>query len=202
MTTLPDDLRHALDDDLAAVAAEDQHWLVLGRRVRLWRLLGDGPEGRERRLRLMELCVERVLPVWDRHFPEDDQPRQHLRIARQVAAGEVDAGDAVQETHQAAFDGASDEVVSQEDAQCVLLASAALVTFAADLDLEERPGEDEGLDLDDRGDDPDFTEADQWGCQAEAFRSEPGIDAEGQRAFWEWYLREAVPRAWVAGTRQ
>jgi hypothetical protein len=57
-------------------------------------------------------------------------------------------------------------------------------------------------DTDDPDVDPELQPADYIASMAAGggvHPGAPGNDAEGRRAFWRWYLDEAVPAAWRAG---
>jgi len=59
--------------------------------VREARLVRKIESWNERTARLFACdCAERVLPVFETKYPNDDQPRQAIRVARQYAEGGID----------------------------------------------------------------------------------------------------------------
>ena len=49
-------------------------------------------------------CAERVLPIWEKHYPDDDRPRKAIEATRRFARGEIGAaaGDAAAAAARAA----------------------------------------------------------------------------------------------------
>lgn len=81
------------------VGRDSRHDLQLGFRCRLLSILdeGDGPEfhgtGRQRRVRLAELSIQKVLPIWKVSFGSDRTADQALELANDLLHGKRSASE-------------------------------------------------------------------------------------------------------------
>src|SRR5262249_12967426 len=153
---------------------------------------GFGDDGRRRRVALDRRVVEHVLGRFEEERPGDDRPRAMLDLADAVLDGEVDRADAVVRAVRAFNDleDLREEDVSEPAISAALSATRVVLTAGWGADEGDAdPGDDEDLDADQW--DTAF-----WASLAEApslpWMSDPG-DVEPRRAFWRWYLSEAVP---------
>lgn len=81
-------------------------------------------------------CAERVLPIFEKSYPEDDRPREAIRIKRLWARGEVDdaAGSAARAAARAAAwsaAGSAARAAAGSAARAVAWASARAAARAA-----------------------------------------------------------------------
>ena len=199
---LPAELEERIASARNALEAHDDGHLPLGER-RLVRAPfgnpGDGPEdrtpGRRRRFALHHDCVDRVMPVWRAARPEDDRPARMVELAEQVINGGIPADDVKAEEDQFALDlmdlawDIGGRVNAAGEASVDLLSTATVGDY----------GDETPMEIDDHELDPDQLEASFLGSIAVA--SYPGAsddDVEARRAYWRWYLDEAVPAAYRA----
>ncbi|MDQ3647180.1 MAG: Imm5 family immunity protein [Actinomycetota bacterium] len=199
---LPSELWERLAGAEEKLQANDDGHLPLGERRRVRATFGDeggGPEdrtpGHRRRFALNRDCVHRVMPVWRAARPDDDRPARMVELAEQLMNGQLSA----------------DEVRAEEDRFAVDLMELAAdiggwvnAAGEASVDLISTAtvgdyGDDTPMEVDDHELDPDQLEAGFLGSIAVA--SYPGAsddDVEARRAYWRWYLEEAVPAAYRA----
>ena len=103
---------------------------VCGLNDTLW-TLGIVLEPADREIRLFVCdCVERVLPLFEKKYPDDNRPRQAIETARKFANGqankvELDAADA------AAWAAARDAALAARDVRDVAWAAARAAAKAA-----------------------------------------------------------------------
>ncbi len=183
-------------------AGGDGH-LPLGERRRLRATFGyegGGPEdrtpGRRRRFALNRDCVHRVMPaVWRAAHPTDDRPARMVELAEQLMDGRQSADDVKAEEDRFAVDLMDMATHIGGRVNAAGEASVDLITTATVGDY----GDDTPMEIDDHELDPDQLEAGFLSSIAVA--SYPGAsddDVEARRAYWRWYLDEAVPAAYHA----
>jgi hypothetical protein len=86
-----------LTNELKTSVAEARVYLVkhaelsLAPRINILRAFGKKNENRakQRRVNLAILCVNKVLPLWNDIYPDNDLPQQFLELIKQVMAGQV-----------------------------------------------------------------------------------------------------------------
>lgn len=208
---LPAQLAQRMREALEAVHRHPAHDLNLGHREAIWAALGPrevGGTGHKRRAVLALLAAGRVLPLWrDVQLPEemvvwelqDADPRRVLTIALRVLDGAVDRAYAERAT-SSVFNtlNALAAVPGNEVPHFVgLSADRALATALSD----ERFDPDAlNLSLTDAARDAWTYDATYFaaGAAADGPLTQPDTDAGKRRAFWEWWLTQAVPAAWEA----
>lgn len=195
------------DAENVLAAAPDGH-LPLPYRRRIWCALGplvlDGNRavagsGVRRRAALAIAAAEHVLPLWEGVRPGDSRPRAALALARQYLDGTADFRAA--KRWQGKFLTDLDDLVAGEDSDPALragFAAAKAITTALHDELFEPAERDE--DVSDEALDPDQWDAAYFAAMSFAGGAiwEDGSDPERRREFWQWYLKDAVPRAWDA----
>jgi hypothetical protein len=158
--------------------------------------LGDdrAAPGWMRRWRLALRCVDRALPRWRSEHPDDRRPEQLVELARAVFAGEVEPADAATQCsfflHEILYapDRFSPHAYFAGNAAAALVRIAALGDYGAELAADTI---DEDLE-------PEGWDAEALAAAAEAsFPGDPNDDPARRRAFWLWYLDEAVPAAFA-----
>ena len=148
-----------------------------------------------RRVHLAILSVQRVEPIWGAALPNNDGVKCMLRLAQDVVANRVDALDANQQMGD--FWTQADNCRSQlrrrtgnSVAACAGHAAAAVAVALAD----KKPVDCAS------GEDDESSNYYDWDVSyfasiayANGGLSNSNADIEKRRAFWKWYLREAVP---------
>jgi len=201
---LPSDVREALREAHQELAARADGHLPLATRRSLRRTLAREPPspteaaGPARVLtRLDELCVLRALPAWIAERPGDERPRRALAIAWELREEQTEFANVKLELDR--FDVELDDLASAEMSERAWAAGQAGVATARTAQF----GDYYGSDMPSGTNDEDL-EGDEWPvdfltCLADApSLPKQGVaeDAEPRRAFWRWYLHEAVPEAW------
>jgi immunity protein Imm5 of predicted polymorphic toxin system len=190
-----DELADRVAEALARLDARADGHLPLPVRRAVRVALGPGETGHRRRFALARRCAESVLGDWREERPHDSRPDELIALAERVLAGAADGEHASRtavELADAVYELLDEEI--SEPALNAALAADRLVTAARwDEDAErlDEPQDDEDLD------------AFQW--ETAFYASMVGAPslpkmgiadhAEPRRAFWRWYLEQAVPAA-------
>jgi hypothetical protein len=178
--------------------------LSLGYREMIWGHLGpNAPKpvvrpltpGHLRRIRLVVLSVQHVLPLWLQAQPSDTSVQDSLSLILRGLAetGREEDLQRLANEHWETGEGSDETLATFVHAA----ASRAIVTFL----------EDETFDPDEY--DPDMADAamDAYDHDAAFWAScvaadgatwSETSDAGKRRAYWTWWLEEAVPKAWSA----
>jgi Immunity protein Imm5 len=180
-------------DVAAALATLDERpdgHLPRPERRRLGAAWGFDADGRRRRVALERRVAEHVLGRFEAERPGDDRPRAMLDLADAVLRGAVDREDAIVAA-AGAFNDLED--LREEDvSDAAIYAALSATRVVATAGWDEEPV---ALDEDPR-DDADQWDAAFWASLVDA-PSLPWMgaseDVEPRRAFWRWYLSEAVP---------
>ena len=152
--------------------------------------------GWKRRVHLTILSVQRVQPIWKSVFPNNDGVECMLRLAQDVVADRADALDANQQMGD--FWTQADNCRSQlrrrtgnSSAVCAGHAAAAAVAVAL---ADKKPVDCASGEDDESGNYYDWDVSYFASiAYADGGLSNPNADIEKRRAFWKWYLQEAVP---------
>jgi hypothetical protein len=196
---LPEDLRQQLAHAREVLAARDDGELPLPERQAIRERFGpyepvDGehaPPGLRRRVRLAELAARKVLPLWYADRPDDDEPERLLALAYDVLDRRVDPAEARREAHR--FLNRMQELEDLSDTGASAAEAARnVVRTAYQGDYSDRADEDSEEAIAPTEWDPTF-------MAALAAAGYPDESVEQRRAYWEWYLDEAVPEAWGSG---
>jgi len=158
--------------------------------------LPDVPLGRRRRVALARLSAERVLPVWEAERPQDRRPQRMIELAEALLEGREDPvvadrelGDFMVEVGTLGS-GSSPAISARADSSG--MAALSVVSTAVTGDYGDLPEE-----LDDDDLDPDSWETEYYASLAAgSYPGAPDEDVEARRAFWRFYLDEAVPAAY------
>jgi immunity protein Imm5 of predicted polymorphic toxin system len=200
---LPEDIAARVDRAHKVLESRPDGRLPLPERRAIRELFGpwqaepdaDALPGLRRRYALSRASAEHVLPVWKAEAPDDEKPERMLALADAVLERRVDARTAIDESQRVSVeigDLAGDGQISQS-ANAAGQAACTTVVAAAAGDY----GEDVPPDTDDNDLEPD-----EWEAEFEAsfaVTDYPNQDPEDLRAYWRWYLDEAVPAAWQSG---
>ena len=180
------------------VGVDSKGILSIGRRMRIYSAMIDTQDvERSCRLRisLQEECVRHVQHLWAASFPNNPSLENMLTLAHQVVERQVSADRAEIEAHRffqsldrAATNPANHRAIMVVDAARQLIASTCYRDPYADIDgnIED---DDELL--------PDSLDCSYACARAVAggmnWRPADEVDVEARRAFWMWYLNEAIP---------
>jgi hypothetical protein len=196
---LPEDLRQQLAHARDVLDQRDDGELPLRERQAIRERFGpyepvDGPHpppGLRRRVRLAELAARRVLGLWFADRPDDDEPERLLALARDVLERRVDRDEARREAHRFLNRMQELEDLSDTGASAAEAARNVVRTAYAG-DYSDRADEESEEAIEPAEWDPTF-------MASLAAAGYPDESAEKRRAYWEWYLDEAVPEAWRSG---
>ena len=189
--------------------------LSLPTRKRIWRAMLDPDDDEvsyQHRIRLKITCVRHVLPVWYRGFPDDQRVEDMIALTQDLMDRRTTDVDQAQEYAESLLVGVIDDVNASatevepgvlkpdatKEASSFVADAASHAVFSAcyrdpDMDLWE--------EFDDMVDDdellPDSLES-SYSCAsaaASALNWQPLelTDVPARRAFWTWYLNEAIP---------
>ena len=173
--------------------------LSLGTRKRVWRAMidTDDPDASyRRRIELKMACVRHVQFIWERAFPGDDGIEEMLSLTQELIDRTVDTDEAESRSGSFLNDvearGTGDPAVLRAamvaDAASHMVNSACYRDLYAEID-EDLVDDDELL--------PDTLDP-SYSCSVAisgATNSMPieKTDVVARRAFWLWYLDEAIP---------
>ncbi len=189
--------------------------LSLPTRVRIWRAMLDPDDDEvsyQHRIRLKMACVRHVLPVWYRGFPGDQRVEEMIALTQDLMDRRTTDIDQAQEDAESLLVGVIDDVNASatevkpgvlkpdatKEASSFVADAASHAVFSAcyrdpDMDLWE--------EFDDMVDDdellPDSLES-SYSCASAAagalnWMPVEQTDVPARRAFWTWYLDEAIP---------
>ena len=172
--------------------------LSIGARMRLWEAMIDAnqPEASYRcRTYLDMLCVRKVQYIWEQTFRGRPDINEMLSLAASLTENRVDADDAERSAYRF-FQSLGNDATNPENDKAMFVANAAqhMVISACRRDPyyvidEELEDDDELL--------PDSLDC-SYACAcavAGAMNWMPvdRANVEARRAFWMWYLDEAIP---------
>ena len=211
----------AVDREIRAARAEladpgnAKGILSLPTRKRIWRAMLDPDDDEvsyQHRIRLKIACVRHVLPVWYRGFPGDQRVEEMITLTQDLMDRRETDTDQAQEDAESLLVGVIDNVNASatevepgllkpdatKEASSFVADAASMMTISAchrdpDMDLWE--------EFDDMVDDdellPDTLES-SYSCASAAagalnWMPVEQTDVPARRAFWAWYLDEAIP---------
>ena len=189
--------------------------LSLPTRKRIWRAMLDPDDDEvsyQHRIRLKMACVRHVLPVWYRGFPDDQRVEEMIALTQDLMDRRITDTDQAQEYAESLLVGVIDDVnasatevepdvlkpeVTKEIASFVADAASLMATEAC----SRNPDYDTLEEDDDLTDDdellPDSLES-SYSCASAAagalnWMPVEQTDVPARKAFWAWYLDEAIP---------
>ena len=180
------------------VGGDSKGILSIGARMRLWEAMIDAnqPEASYRcRTYLDMLCVRKVQYIWEQTFRGRPDINEMLSLAASLTENRVDADDAERSAYRF-FQSLGNDATNPENDKAIFVANAAqhMVISACHRDPyyvidEELEDDDELL--------PDSLDC-SYACAcavAGAMNWMPvdRANVEARRAFWMWYLDEAIP---------
>ena len=196
----------AVDREIRAARAEladagnTKGILSLPTRVRIWRAMldpADDETSYQHRVKLKIACVQHVHHLWYRAFPEDQRVEEMLTLAQQLMYGQVDPNQTMEDAESffaSIYEEIEDFNSITQPAVYVADASVHMVTSTCHLS----PNYDTvGRAVDDDDLLPDSLES-SYSCASAAagalnWMPVEQTDVPARRAFWTWYLNEAIP---------
>ena len=185
----------------AELAASSEGILSLKQRTRIWVAMNDpdDPEASYRhRTYLKVACVRHVQHYWDRTFPSNPGVEEMLALTQALIDRKADPKRAEKQAYEFFDDIMAHTNVTPDLEPAIRVADAASKTvFSAccrnpDYDTAEDEDDDDELL-------PDALEP-SYSCASAAaggmnWQPAEELDIEARRAFWTWYLDEAIPWA-------
>lgn len=174
--------------------------LPLGTRTRIWKAMLD-PESADRsyrhRIELKILCVRRVQHYWDRAFPGDERLEKMLYLTQGLLKRQIDSESAERRSDRFLMD-VHDKVEDYNPITQPAVFVSDGVVHAVSSATHRNPEYDVSDDtLDDDDLLPDSLESSYTCASAAAgalnWQPVEETDVAARRAFWLWYLDEAIP---------
>ena len=196
MKALATQIKHAQ----AEVGGDSKGILSIGTRMRLWEAMIDAnqPEASYRRRTYLDmLCVRKVQYIWEQTFRGHPNINEMLSLAVSLTENRVDEDDAERSAYRF-FQSLGNDATNPKNDKAIFVANAAqhMVISACHRDPyyiidEELEDDDELL--------PDSLDC-SYACACTVaggmnWRPAAEVDVEARRAFWMWYLNEAIPSA-------
>ena len=189
--------------------------LSLPTRKRIWRAMLDPDDDEvsyQHRIRLKIACVRHVLPVWYRGFPGDQRVEEMIALTQDLMDRRITDIDQAQEYAESLLVGVIDDVNASatevepgvlkpdatKEASSFVADAASMMTISA---CYRDPDYDTAEESDDITDDdellPDSLD-ESYSCASAAagalnWMPVEQTDVPARRAFWTWYLDEAIP---------
>jgi len=190
---LPDELQEAVNQALAAMHAHSQHHLLPSLREPIYAGFGSqfDPAANKARTLLSTWTARRVLPIFERVAPQDGDARSFIELGEDVLTGMIAPAEARQRLDQEG--GGQGPDLGQIGQAAGFAYEAAVWSVLGRVGLDYAT--DEQTDLDDQLD------AAAAAAMAEAWNGinhKRGVHPDKLREFWEWWLTQAVPAAWLA----
>ena len=206
-----DVLSGALESAFHALRADPDGVLALAYRQRIWaamvpRLMNGNQAvqgtGLRRRTSLALSCVRRVLPFWEKAWPNDNGPGTLIELIENFFDNKVDRR--VLYSEQLALWARVDNLAYERDVVELMVGCAAC--GAASTALVDEVFDPDNLELSASDEDRDAYQWDAAYYAAMVLAGGPPRNAESsierRRQFWEWYLSEAVPRVITRATSE
>jgi len=190
------DVSLAVANARSEVATDAAGILSLKSRKRMWHALAAGLDERvgwAARVKLDALCVRRVMPIWAARF-DPDEIKAMLSLADAVVAGSLDANDAAQQRDRFYTDVVDNREYGSDPPPMYVGHAAANTVIEAMTPnhVDAMPQADDDEHLDPESYLPCYLAA----CATAGGMNDRPASSERRRAFWLWYLDEAVPAAY------
>ena len=182
------------------VSADSKGILPIGRRIRIHAAMIDTQDSErsyQLRISLQEKCVRHVQHLWAASFPSNLSLEGMLTLAHQVAKRQVSADQAEIKAHRF-FHGLDRVATNPTNDRAIMVADAVRQLIASTC------YRDPYAEIDETIDDDDVLLPDSLDCSYACacavaggmnWRPTDEVDVEARRAFWMWYLNEAIPSA-------
>ncbi|WP_252250538.1 Imm5 family immunity protein [Clostridium sp. ZBS13] len=185
--------------------------LILPIRKKIWKSFGESKlvdnvkvevsVGLQRRVELALLCADKVLDIWTNNVKNDDRPERLLEKAKEYIDGKCD----IRCIDEILGDFYTDlENMMTEETELINYVGSVILRISALVSYDEaliKGAHEEALeeDLDDDLDSYDW-DASYYTALAYAggAKWQEKSSSEKRREFWMWYIKEAVPQAYLA----
>ncbi len=195
-------MQEILDEAIKFMEKDANHDLPLGYRRAIWSELGpyinhskpQESKGHRRRVMLAISTVRHVLPVWEKFWIEDYTPHDLLAVTEGILAGHITRKVAEEELWNT--EPYLEELqTSDESRWAVMVGYSAL--GALSLAIQDINFSKEGINYSIRDADVDPYEKDNAYDAVVAYADGPIWEIKSEsikrKAFWEWWLKDAVP---------
>ena len=175
--------------------------LSLGARKRVWRAMIDpeGPEASYRhRIELKMACVRRVQHYWEQYHPGDQRVSQMLDLAQRLIDGrETNTRKALKQAKKFRKDVWTDDSDWSKEGDRATDAAYGAAFMVVSACSRDPYADITGPETNDTQLLPDSVET-SYACACAATGAMNGVkihktDVPARRAFWLWYLDEAIP---------
>ena len=194
------DVNEQLYAGRAEVTNSSKGILSLARRLSIWRSMIDdeNPEWSYRtRVHLNSLCINHVRNVWYQAFPNNPGIENMLQLAYAVAEGKASPDQAQEQASRFLQDTLFETELNTTTEPATFVADAAATAVISA--CHRNPYYEVEIDGDLEDDDllPDSLDL-SYCCSAALARGlnwqgVEDVDVEARRAFWLWYLNDAIP---------
>jgi Immunity protein Imm5 len=206
--SLPEKLGLVIDQAREAVYHHPQHHLECGYRYAIFSAFGpfkgspayQDKKGWQRRLVLAIETTRHVLPLWEQALPHNTIPQRALTLAKRSLISRINE-EQIWKARNTSWVQLLDLGNNNEELQSILgVGFAALQALSVALQDEQFDESEITLDTKDQDSDPETLDASYFAAAAFAHGTiwEEQSSSSKRRAFWEWWLNEAVPLAWNA----
>lgn len=197
---MDNNLKKALEEAKDSIDKEPNGRLLLSYRRKIWAALGpctmDGEKAKItvqliRRVKLAILCAQRVLPIWEEVYSDEYNAKRILELTEDYLEG--------MNTWKRCYDKFnefSSLLTNLESGHIMPFAAGTSISLTLSTALYDELFDDEEME-------PDFEEdreVDMWDASFAASVAESGLywygeenNIEKRKAFWSWYLNDAVP---------
>ncbi|MCP4180765.1 MAG: hypothetical protein GY756_23645 [bacterium] len=208
--SLPDNVKKIIDKALLHLEKDPNNDLNLGYRRAIWKEFGSklnlikstDKTGLQRRTILALLTSKKVLSFWERVWPEDKTPLLIINEVEDILNAKKNYSE--REKNKRMRDlwcWLEDFRYDDEDEQqlaAVIVGDAAIATINAAL-FDERFDENSiDFEVTDEDVDPYTSDSSYSAAMVYAHGSiwNDFSNKQKRKEFWEWWLKEAVPKAW------
>lgn len=204
------DLNNILEIAEKNLKTNENGELILPLRKKIWKCLGgykladnvraEITIGLKRRVELSILCAYKVLEIWENNIKNDDRPRKLLEKAKEYIDGKC----SITSIDEVIGDFYTDlEDMMSEETEIITYVGSVILKISALVCYDEVliKGEHEEALEEDLDDDLDFGDWDASFYAALAYAGgakwQEKSSTEKRREFWMWYIKEAVPKAYM-----
>ena len=175
--------------------------LSLGTRKRVWRAMidPDDPEASyRRRIELKMACVRRVQHCWEQYYPGDQRVQEMLDLAQRLVDGqETNTRKALKQAKKFRKDVWTDDSDWSKEGDRAMYAAYGAVFMVVSACCSPTLRDVSGPETNDTQLLPDSVET-SYDCACAETGAMNGVkihktDVPARRAFWLWYLDEAIP---------
>ena len=192
-------IEEIIEEGLYLVQNDQRHDLNIGFRCRLISSFNEAGSDTDRRQRvkLTELEVRKVLPIWESHFATDQTPHRALQLANGLLAGTA-VPEKAEKDMGAMWSHCDDLSWKHPEKQNVVMVGYGAIQVVREALSKMHLGCDSvNAQSTDRDIDP--YDHDSAFCAAIAYSGgaawEKGSDPKKRHEFWTWWLNDAVPAA-------